>query len=113
MRELMSARFSVISTNVTLADNSDGSVAHFWMKTRTARSSALDSPADSGISVSTYGRITATPSGVSRWMTCFRNESSSEKNTAGSRGSDRARSVPCTASTTATASLKCWCDSRV
>ena len=49
---------------------------------------------------------------AARWTTCFRNESSSEKNAAGSRGSDRARSVPWIASTTATASVKCLCDSR-
>ena len=87
-RELTSARFSVMSTNVTLAASSAGSVDHFWMNTRTARSSALDSPADSGISVSAYGNTTATPSAGCRCTTCLRNESSRAQNATGSRGND-------------------------
>jgi len=66
MRVLRSARFSVTRTNDTFAASSAGSVAHFWTNTRTARSSALNSPADSGISVSAYGNRIATPRGCSR-----------------------------------------------
>ena len=81
-------------TNVTFAASSAGSVAHFWMNTRTARSSAPASPADSGISVSAYGKRMATPSGSGLFIACFSTASSSAQNITGSRGTAVANVVP-------------------
>ena len=111
MRALMSARFSVTSTNVTLAASSAGSVDHFWMKTRTARSSALD----------LAGRLGDQRLGVrqdhgdaERRLAVddlLQEASRAARRTPPARAAALARSsVPCTLSITATASVKCLCD---